>query len=117
MQHYELDAYLGDFADALRVETKRDLLAVADALGGRYPDSDDPAGIDAITGAIACALGGETLDALAAEWKAARAAERGAMATLTGAIIWTYIHDRLSQVAISERTGINRQTVRKALGL
>ena len=112
----ELDAYLGDFADQLDHNTKSDLLEASDAIEDRYPD-DDPANADAFTGAVACAFGDETLDTLADKWKAARAAEREAMAQLTGAIIWTDIHDRLSQVAISERAGINRQTIRKALGL
>ena len=57
----------------------------------------------------------DTLEGVAAEWARARAAERDAMARLTGAIIAAAVQGQ-PETTIAERAGVNRLTVRKALG-
>lgn len=114
MQHHELTAWLGD-VDATD-EQREQLHRAADMIDSRYPaDVDDKGGAaSAFSMAAQVILGDATLDEAAAAWKAARLAERAAMDALTGAIIATI--DATSENAIAQHTGINRMTIRKALG-
>lgn len=114
MQDYELDAYLDGF-DATP-EQRAQLAAISDLTEARYAtEGDDQAEAAAFAAATEVILGDNTLKEIAAEWLRARQAEREMMTRLTGAIIAAH-HTGLSQLQIADKTGINRRTVRKALG-
>ena len=116
-----LDAYLGDFLDELlrrRGQQGYDqLLEANERVGARYSGEDrEGERREAFSAASMLAYDSETLEGLADVWRTARAAERDAMARLTGAIIWASL-DGETQVDISARADVHRITVRKALGL
>jgi len=119
MQPYELDALLGDteLTDEQRATFARMVEAIADRYPGRehgqHPDEESIT--EAMTGALQILLGDDTLEGLSAAWQQARAAERAAMARLTGAIIASAVQGQ-PETTIAERAGVNRLTVRKALG-
>ena len=112
MQPYELDAWLGD-AD-LTTEQRTALESAIDDLASRYAGEDEAVG-EGMGSALRVILGDDTLEGVAAEWARARAAERDAMARLTGAIIASAVQGQ-PETVIAERAGVNRLTVRKALG-
>ena len=112
MQPYELDAWLGD--TDLTPEQRGALEDTIDHLNNRYAGDDDVVG-EGMGGALMVILGDDTLEDVAGEWSRARAAERDAMARLTGAIIAAAVQGQ-PETTISERAGVNRMTVRKALG-
>lgn len=112
MQPYELDAWLGD--TDLTAEQRTALESAIDYLNSRYAGDGDAVG-QGMGGALMVILGDDTLEGVAAEWARARAAERDAMARLTGAIIAAAVQGQ-PETAIAERAGVNRMTVRKALG-
>ena len=66
-------------------------------------------------GALMVLLGDDALAGLAGEWSRTKRAEREAMARLTGAIIAASVAGRM-ETEIAAETGLNRGTVRKALG-
>lgn len=113
MQPYELDAWLGPLTTT---DEQRDAILQADnAIQARYPDRD--AADDrtaALTAAVTVIVGDDTLRQIGDQWKAARRVEREAMAALTGAIIAS--STTMTEVAMSAESGVNRTTVRKALG-
>ena len=111
MQPYELDAWLGD-AD-LTTEQRAAFGRMVEMIAERYTD-DDAVG-EGMGGALTVILGDDTLEGVAEEWARARAAERDAMARLTGAIIASAVQGQ-PETVIAERAGVNRLTVRKALG-
>ena len=112
MQPYELDAWLGD--TDLTAEQRTALEGAIDNLSSRYAGDEDAIG-EGMSGALMVILGDDTLEGVAGEWSNARAAERDAMARLTGAITAEAVQG-VPETTISERAGINRLTVRKALG-
>ena len=112
MQPYELDAWLGD--TELTAEQRGALEDAIDHLSTRYAGDEDAVG-EGMGGALMVILGDDTLEGVAAEWARARAAERDAMARLTGAIIAEAVRGG-AETTIAERAGVNRLTVRKALG-
>lgn len=112
MQPYELDAWLGD--TDLTVEQRATLEDAIDRLTTRYAGEDDAVG-EGMGGALMVILGDDTLEGIAGEWARARAAERDAMARLTGAIIASAVQGQ-PETVIAERAGVNRLTVRRALG-
>ena len=112
MQPYELDAWLG--GAELTAEQRTTLESAIDHLTSRYADDEEAVG-QGMGGALMVILGDDTLEGVAAEWARARAAERDAMARLTGAIIAATVQG-LPETTIAERAGVNRMTVRKALG-
>ena len=117
MQDYELDAYLGDFADEMTDENKVTLGLVLDKLAQRWPSPDltDEA-TAAGNAATELAFQDSTPEQIAAEYRAARDAEQVARLRLTGAIVWTALAEpTLSEQAIGDRYGVTRMTVRKAL--
>ena len=61
------------------------------------------------------AIGDSTLEVIADNWRRAKSMERDAMARLTGAIIASAVQGQ-PETVIAERAGVNRMTVRKALG-
>lgn len=111
MQDYELTAWLGD--TEVTDEQRRALHAAADAIAARYPApdlSDDRE--RALSAAAMLILGDSTLEEIAGEWREARRIESERHAALTGALIAA----DGSEVALAERAGVTRMTVRKALG-
>ena len=112
MQPYELDAWLGD--TDLTAEQRTALEDAIDHLSARYAGDEDAVG-EGMGGALMVILGDDTLEDVAGEWSRARAAERDAMARLTGAIIAEAVQG-VPETTIAQRTGVNRMTVRKALG-
>lgn len=112
MQPYELDAWLGD--TDLTVEQRTTLEDAIDHLNTRYAGDEGAVG-EGMSAALMVILGVDTLERLAGEWSNARAAERDAMARLTGAIIAEAVQGE-PETTIAQRTGVNRLTVRKALG-
>lgn len=112
MQDHELDGYLGDFpaTDEQRLALHR----ASDLVDTRYAGADGEAAKTAFTAAYQIIVGDYTLDDLTETWRTARLAERAAMGSLTGALIAASI--TTSENALSETTGLNRRTVRKALG-
>ena len=68
-----------------------------------------------MSGALMVLLGDDAPAGLAGEWSRAKRAEREAMARLTGAIIAASAAGRM-ETEIAAETGLNRGTVRKALG-
>jgi DNA-binding GntR family transcriptional regulator len=111
-----IDAYLGDAATEVSEEQKDAMRAVSDRIASRYSKADDngqsaDAAFDAAVQVIA---GWGHLDTFAAAWAKARRAERESMVRLTGAIIASSATMTESQIVAS--TGINRMTIRKALG-
>ena len=117
MQPYELDAWLGDteLTDEQRDAFARTVEAIADRYPGREQHPDEESIAEAMTGALQVLLGDDTLEGVAAAWARARAAEREAMERLTGAIIASAVQGQ-PETTIAERAGVNRLTVRKALG-
>ena len=112
-QPFSPDDYLGPYAEEATDEQKTALTRAAEMIAARYPDIDDPSE-QAMRGAAQIILGDNTLDGLSREYARARQAEREAMARLVGAIIAA--SEDMTEVAIQQATGINRMTVRKALG-
>ena len=113
-----MDAYLGEFADELGAEQRATLKAALEKLAERWPSPDftDEA-MDAGNAATALAFGDSTAEQVAAEYRAARDAERTARLRLTGAIVYTALAEpAVSEVALAERFGVTRVTLRKALG-
>ena len=119
MQPYELDAWLGD--TELTRDQREDFERSIDMIAARYPGRDHGQHPDeemmgeAMSGAIRVLLGDDTLEGLAQEWSRARVAEREAMGRLTGAVIAT-ADAGVAETVIAERTGLNRRSVRLALG-
>jgi len=105
MHKYELDAYLGEAASEVTDEQKALMLDVSD---GQAED-------EAFSTAVQVILGDDTLDAVAQEWRRARAAERDAMERLKGAIAASAAQG-VPETVIAATAGVARQTVRKALG-
>lgn len=114
MQDYEMDAWLGDFADDLTADQRDRLKDVFEQIEGRYHPDMTEERLAATTAAAMIAFGDSTLDALADQWRAARERERVAMAALTGAIM--YAAGEMCQAEIVTATRVNRMTIRKALG-
>ena len=112
MQPYELDAWLGD--TELTAEQRTTLEDAIDHLTSRYADDGDAVG-EGMSGALMVIVGDDTLEGVAGERARARAAERDAMARLTGAIIASAVQCQ-PETTIAERAGVNRMTVRKAVG-
>jgi hypothetical protein len=108
-----LTAYLGDsYGDATSDQRAR-IIAAQSAIDARWaePDLADTRA-DAFIAAVQVILGDATLEQTAAAWRDLRERERTAHAALTGAIIAT----AASEHEIARRTGVARDTVRKALG-
>lgn len=117
MQTYEIDAYLGEFADDLPEDRKATLGQALDKLAVRWPSPDfDDVQTSAGNAATELAYGDSTVEQIAAEYQAARKDERLHRLRLTGAIVWTALAEpMLSEQTIADRFGVTRMTVRKAL--
>lgn len=112
MQEHELTELLGD-APATD-EQRAALHRASDMVDARYHPDLEEERREAFNAALALVLDDADLGEYAAAWTRARQAEREAMAALTGAIIAASA--TTSEVDISRITGINRMTIRKALG-
>ncbi|GGA62626.1 hypothetical protein GCM10011490_11310 [Pseudoclavibacter endophyticus] len=89
--------------------------AAADAAERIYPLEQAGEREDVLSGATQVILGDTTLDQLAAKLGTARRAKAQAMDRLRGAII-AAAHAGVSESEIARRAGVNRMTVRAALG-
>lgn len=114
MTHHDIDAWLGDTPATDEQRTALD--AAAAAITARYPDDLDEREDreQALTAAAEIILGDDTLDEIAARWRAARAREQALHSALTGALIAAA--PGTSEVALAAHAGVTRMTVRKALG-
>lgn len=113
MQDHELTAWLGPVE---ATDEQRDAIMRADnAIQARYPhpDADDDR-TAALTAAVTVIVGDDTLRHIGEQWRAARRVEREAMAALTGAI--SASSTTMTEVAMAAESGVNRATIRKALG-
>lgn len=107
----------GEFRQQVGQEGFADLAAAIEVIGRRYSGSATEEDREAaITAAMACGLGHETLAGLAEAWREAKTRERAAMAALTGGIAWASTHDHHTDSKIVRETGLTNKTVRKALG-
>lgn len=105
--------WLGPAADTITEEQLEQLAAASATIDTRWPMPDDADDRElALSAAAQVILGDDTLEGIAAQWQAARRAERQRMSSLTGALIASSGSER----ALMERAGVARDTVRKALG-
>lgn len=115
-QPFDPDAWLGPAADEATDDQKAAIAKAAEAINARWPDEDDAdLREQALNAAAQVILEDDTLETHAGAWVRARRREQEAHAAVTGAIIAT-AHAGASELSISQRTGITRPTVRKALG-
>lgn len=115
MQEHELTAYLGDFADEVTADQRAAMHRAEEVIETRYPGDDLQSEVaEAFSAAVQVILGDDTLEHFGETWRQARMAERAAMVSLTGAIIAQA--QTASEVEVADRAGVDRQTVRKALG-
>ena len=121
MERYELEAWLGPAADDMTPEQIDTFAGMVDQIDTRYPGRDhgqhpdEEAAGEAMAGALMILLGDDELAGIAREWSDRRLAERAAMARLTGAIIATRATGK-PETEIAAEAGLNRRTVRLALG-
>lgn len=119
MSRYDAIAWLGDFATYATDEQIDTLTAAFARVDDRYPEDfpGEMAGArgNAASGAGYIVLGDATLAELADAWSRARAVERAAMETLTGALIAS-AELGMSEMDMQRATGLNRGTIRKAVG-
>lgn len=120
MQRYELDAYLGDFADDLTEDQKADLLRASDEIDALYPDDDDldeyaderlaafSAAVQYVMGDLDAASAGDNLLMARSASASAMAAARqiALMATANGA----------QEAPLARQLGVDRMTIRKWVG-
>lgn len=116
----DLIAWLGPVADTATPGQLDAIATAADRIADRYPEEDLRDDREtALSGAVQVIIGDDTLEGLGSGWRTARAAEMTAHATLTGGIIAARVlHSErvLPEVEIEHRTGMSRDSVRKALG-
>lgn len=111
METYELDAYLGDFADQLDADQKTELIRISDNINARYGE-DDPGRTAAFTAAVAYMLGDTNTHDAARAYRSAQQVRDEALA----AAIQVAHMSGLSESAAAAEIGINRRTVRRHLG-
>ena len=110
-----ITAWLGPFADDTTVEQRADLAAAFAYIEARYPgDDQEQERLHATSGAGMIILGDDTLEGIGGELRTAKAAERAAMETLTGAMIAAHVQG-VSEMDITRAAGLSRPTVRRAL--
>lgn len=113
----DLAAWLGPVADDATPDQLEEIAAAAALIRDRYPHPDLADDREAaLTGATQVVIGDSTLEDLAAVWSRCRQAEMAAHATLTGAIIASRTLPETGPGSLCARTGMARQSVRKALG-
>ena len=116
IQDYEIDAYLGDFAQETTEEQKGELKEALALVESRFPDEDaDDDRRDAGNAATQIILRDSTVKEIVDEWFTLRRRERSAWAGAVGAIVALNVQG-VSENQIAQETGISRDTVRKALG-
>lgn len=116
MQRYEMDAWLGDAADDLTEDQIGRLMAEADRIDARYPDSDNEAERQAALTAAVQYLLGETRPTDAGQrLNTARGVQAEAMAA-SKQIAAMAVADGMSAVQAATATAIDRMTLLKVLG-
>ena len=115
MTDTDLRAYLGEAWADTTDDQRVAIMSAAEAIDARWPEGDlADSRQEALAAAVAVILGDDTLEAVATAWRQARERERRFHAAMTGAIIAAAPGQ--TEVALSERAGVTRVTVRKALG-
>lgn len=119
--HDTLRAVAGDFYENLAAKLGSDglddLIRVLDEIDERYEDGEPGAVADHWTGALQLAYGDATLTDLAQARSAAHSAYLAAHEQLLGAIVHAARIDGMTEAQITRESGLNRGTVRKAMGL
>ena len=113
MSLLETLSYLGATADDMTEQQIRLFEQCAGQIHQRYPEGG--ARRIALEAALSLIRGEMQLDAISSGWRNSKRRERLQMAGLTGAII-AAVSGGESELAVSVRTGLNRATVRRALG-
>lgn len=114
MSLLETLSYLGATANDMTEQQIRLFELCAGQIEQRYPEGDNTQRL-ALESALALIRGEMPLDSVSASWRNSKRRERQEMARLTGAII-AAVNGGESELAVSVRTGLNRATVRRALG-
>ena len=114
MSLLETLSYLGHTADDMTEQQIRLFEQCAGQIHQRYPEGGGARRI-ALEAALSLIRGEMQLDAISSGWRNSKRRERLQMAGLTGAII-AAVSGGESELAVSVRTGLNRATVRRALG-
>ena len=115
MSDREMQAWLGPAYDETTPEQRDALEGAWATIEDRWPGEDDSdLRQHALSGAAMTVLGDSTDAQLVAEYLAAHQAAMDAHARMTGAIIRAAQDE--TEVAIAERLGLSRKTVRRALG-
>jgi hypothetical protein len=108
-----MTAYLGDTETT--PEQRADLLSVAAEVQRRWPGEDDEdERREVLSGAAQVILGRRVAEQFAAEWRHAHALAEEARLRMAGAVLVTA--RSTSEHEIARRTGLARDTIRKALG-
>lgn len=105
--------WLGPAADTITDEQLQQLDQAADAIAARWPGPDDEdTRREALSGAMQVIVGDDTIEGLAEERHRARRSAQEAMDRLAGAMI----AQPAAEEQLAARTGLPRDTVRRALG-
>ena len=110
----DLNNYLGHAASEATEDQKEEMLAAAEVIDRVYPDRDGDDNADAFSAAVQVILGDSTTETLVDEWKTAMANVATANTLMRGALAVEV--SRASELAVAEKFGLNRGTVRKAVG-
>lgn len=114
MSLLETLSYLGDTANDMTEQQIRLFEQCAGQVDQRYPEGGEVHRV-ALEAALELIRGEAQLDAISSGWRDWKRRERMQMARLTGAII-AAVSGGESELAVAVRTGLNRATVRRALG-
>lgn len=115
MNHADLDQYLGEFAATVTDEQRVKMLEISDIADIVFPhddQQDDRA--EMLSTAVQVILGDTSTEDVVSDWKSAVSAMLTATARMRGAVAVEVSTSNESQVA--EKYGLNRGTVRKAVG-
>lgn len=120
MQRYELDAYLGDFADDISDGQKVALMRISDELEELYPPNDelDEYGREreaAFSAAVQYVMGDLDTDSAGSNLLTARLDTADAMAAARQVAVMADA-DGEAESSIARKLGVDRMTVRKWLG-
>lgn len=116
MQPHEIDAWLGPARDDLSDEQYERFAREADRIAARYPDADDAdESSAALSATLAYLLGDSTPESVAEDLADARRRLSEAMAAAQQ-VAAMLVTDGRSEVRAAETMGIDRMTLRKALG-
>lgn len=115
MNTTDLDHFLGEFAATVTEDQREKMLEISDIADTVFPHEDQRDDrMEMFSTAVQVILGDTSTEDVVSEWKAAMATLATATARMRGAIALEVSTSNESQVA--DRYGMNRGTVRKAVG-